>query len=91
MVLRQLHPAHRRGIKRVVSIEPYPKSYAVALHSDANEIDGDGSNSRAGFQRVLGISPFRYRELFEKGERKYSTDEAQPWNKYFRKPGVGSL
>ncbi|MDE5464399.1 hypothetical protein GWG67_27595 [Bradyrhizobium sp. CSS354] len=74
------------GIKRVVSIEPYPKSYAEELHSDSIEVDGDGKSSRVSFQRFLGISPFRYRELFEKGKRKYSTGEAQRWNRGVRKP-----
>jgi deoxycytidylate deaminase len=76
------------GIKRVVSIEPYPKSYAVELHSDAIQIDTDDNKSKVSFQRFLGISPFRYRELFEKGKRKYSTGEAQRWNKDARKPMI---
>ena len=76
------------GIKRVVSIEPYPKSYAEELHSDSIEIDGDGSGTRVTFQRFLGISPFRYRDLFEKGKRKYSTGIAQRWNRDVRKPMI---
>ena len=76
------------GIQRVVSIEPYPKSYAEALHSDSIEVDGDGKDRRVSFQRFLGISPFRYRELFEKGKRKYSTGEAQRWNRGVRKPMI---
>lgn len=76
------------GITRVVSIEPYPKSYAEDLHSDSIDVDGDGSNGRVSFQRFIGISPFRYRELFEKGKRKYSTGEAQRWNKNLRKPMI---
>lgn len=76
------------GINRVVSIEPYPKSYAEALHSDSIEVDGEGKDGRVSFQRFLGISPFRYRELFEKGKRKYSTGEAQRWNRGVRKPMI---
>ncbi|MEH6950712.1 anti-phage dCTP deaminase [Nitrobacter sp. NHB1] len=76
------------GIKRVVSIEPYPKSYAEELHSDSIEVDGDGDGHRVNFQRFLGISPYRYRELFEKGKRKYSTGEAQQWNRGERKPMI---
>lgn len=76
------------GIKRVVSIEPYPKSYAEALHSDSIVIDGDGRATHVNFQRFLGISPFRYRELFERGKRKYSTGEAQRWNRGVRKPVI---
>jgi deoxycytidylate deaminase len=76
------------GIKRVVSIEPYPKSYAEELHSDSIEIDGDGSGSRVNFERFLGISPYRYRELFEKSKRKYSTGVAQRWNRDVKKPMI---
>lgn len=76
------------GIKRVVSIEPYPKSYAEALHSDSIVVDGDGKSQLVNFQRFLGISPYRYRELFEKGKRKYSTGEAQRWNRGVRKPMI---
>lgn len=76
------------GIKRVVSVEPYPKSYAEELHSDSIEIDGDGKSLRVNFERFLGVSPFRYRELFEKGKRKYSTGEAQRWNRGVRKPMI---
>jgi len=76
------------GIRRVVSIEPYPKSYAEELHSDSIEIDGDGTGPLVNFQRFLGISPYRYRDLFEKGKRKYSTGTAQRWNKGVRKPMI---
>jgi hypothetical protein len=76
------------GLKRVVSIEPYPKSYAEELHSDSIDVDADGKSSRVNFERFLGISPFRYRELFEKGKRKYSTGEAQRWNRGVRKPMI---
>jgi deoxycytidylate deaminase len=76
------------GLKRVVFIEPYPKSYAEELHSDSIEIDGDGKSSRVNFQRFLGISPYRYRDLFEKGKRKYSTGLAQRWNRGVRKPMI---
>jgi deoxycytidylate deaminase len=76
------------GIKRVVSIEPYPKSYAAELHSDSIEIDGDGDGRRVNFQRFLGISPYRYRDLFEKGKRKYSTGEAKRWDRDARQPMI---
>lgn len=76
------------GIKRVVSIEPYPKSYAEELHSDSIVIDGDGTGPRVNFERFLGISPYRYRDLFEKGKRKYSTGVAQRWNRDIKKPMI---
>jgi cytidine deaminase len=79
------------GIRRVVYIEPYPKSYADELHSDAIEIDGDGSNGKVGFQRFIGISPYRYRDLFEKGKGKYSTGSAQEWNRDEMRPMIEVL
>ncbi|CAN7310674.1 anti-phage dCTP deaminase [Bradyrhizobium sp. LjRoot220] len=69
------------GIKRVVYIEPYPKSYAEDLHSDSIELDAPSDSKRVNFQRFIGISPYRYRDLFEKGKRKYQTGEARKWSR----------
>jgi cytidine deaminase len=74
------------GILRVVYIEPYPKSYAEELHADSIAIEGDGKDGRVAFQRFIGISPYRYRELFEKGKRKYSSGSAQKWNRGEMRP-----
>lgn len=74
------------GIYRVVYIEPYPKSYAEELHFDSIELDASPDTKRVNFQRFIGISPYRYRDLFEKGKRKYSTGEAQKWNRGEGKP-----
>jgi hypothetical protein len=35
-----------------------------------------------------GQSPYRYRDLFEKGGRKYSTGEAQRWNTDTARPMI---
>jgi len=69
------------GIRRVVYIEPYPKSYAEDLHSDSIELDAPKDSKLVNFQRFIGISPYRYRDLFEKGKRKYQTGEARKWNR----------
>jgi deoxycytidylate deaminase len=69
------------GIKKVVYIEPYPKSYAEELHSDSIELDAPEGSKRVNFQRFIGISPYRYRDLFEKGKRKYKTGEARKWSR----------
>jgi cytidine deaminase len=76
------------GILRVVYIEPYPKSYAEELHADSIQIEGDGQEGKVGFQRFIGISPFRYRDLFEKGKRKYSSGTAQKWNRDQMRPMI---
>jgi cytidine deaminase len=67
------------GITRVVYLEPYPKSYAADLHGDSIEVDPAGPTLKVAFEGFIGVSPYRYRELFEKGKRKYS-GLAQKWN-----------
>lgn len=61
------------GIKRVVYIEPYPKSLAGELHADAIRLVGDemarsqadvGKENRIPFEPFLGIGPRRYFDLF---------------------------
>jgi deoxycytidylate deaminase len=63
------------GIERVVFLEPYPKSLAGHLHSDSVVIEGAdrGKYSKypgVNFEHFDGISPRRYRELFERTSRK---------------------
>jgi cytidine deaminase len=79
------------GILKVVYIEPYPKSYAEELHADAIHIEGDGKDGKVGFCRFIGISPFRYRDFFEKGKRKYFGGSAQKWNRDEMKPMIEVL
>ena len=69
-------------------MEPYPKSYAGTLHADSIEVDGEGKGGLVSFSRFIGISPFRYRDLFEKGARKYSTGAAQRWNAGAMRPMI---
>ncbi|PKP91970.1 MAG: deoxycytidylate deaminase [Alphaproteobacteria bacterium HGW-Alphaproteobacteria-14] len=57
------------GISRVVYMEPYPKSKAKVLHQNEIEIERT-IPSRVSFMPFLGISPLRYRDIFEKGKRK---------------------
>ena len=54
------------GIKKVYYIEPYPKSKALDLHSDAirfddNNVEGD---NRIPFVPFVGVGPRRYLDLF---------------------------
>ena len=57
------------GISRVVYMEPYPKSKAKELHEHEIEIE-KRSTTRVSFLPFLGISPARYRDIFQKGKRK---------------------
>jgi cytidine deaminase len=76
------------GVRRVVYLEPYPKSYASALHWDSIEVDGNETNKKVSFDPFKGVSPHRYRDLFEKGKRKFSGGTAQQWNQGTRRPMI---
>lgn len=72
------------GVKRVVFLEPYPKSYANRLHADSITFSPSEQN-KVLFQPFMGISPRRYRDIFEKKRRKDAdTGVAQEW--YHGKP-----
>jgi len=63
------------GIKRVVFLEPYPKSLAFDLHSDSLRIEGGDRGSfqnypAVDFEHFFGVTPRRYREIFERSKRK---------------------
>lgn len=72
------------GISRVVYIEPYPKSYANLLHKDAIALDGGAG--KVSFEPFVGVSPYRYRDLFERKRRKDENSEAQEWKDGERRP-----
>ena len=57
------------GIKRLVFIEPYPKSHATELFSDSISMKDPG-NGKVYFKPYFGISPRRYMDLFKMGRRK---------------------
>jgi cytidine deaminase len=75
------------GIRRLVYLEPYPKSYARALHGDSIDVDGDGNNGKVAFDAFIGVSPYRYRDLFEKGKRKFE-GLALLWNEGEKRPMI---
>lgn len=54
------------GIKRVVFVEPYPKSKALELHDDSIEIKKVPTNgtTKVVFQTFIGIGPRRFIDLF---------------------------
>lgn len=70
------------GIRRVIFMEPYPKSRAKELHQHEIEIEKP-SESKVSFLPFLGISPFRYRDIFQKDRRKIGS-VARKW--YFGEP-----
>jgi len=66
------------GIDRVVFLEPYPKSYAEKLHKDSITLE-IADNKRVLFEPFIGISPLRYKEIFEKTRRKDENGRAKDW------------
>jgi tRNA(Arg) A34 adenosine deaminase TadA len=66
------------GIERVVFLEPYPKSYSQKLHSDSITFETHIPD-KVYFQPFVGISPRRYRDIFEKRKRKDANGKAVKW------------
>jgi deoxycytidylate deaminase len=83
------------GISKVWFLEPYPKSLASNLHPDSLQIESSdrGKFSRypaVEFEHFYGVTPRRYRELFERGARKDKSDEGryQPYIRGKKIPNV---
>jgi deoxycytidylate deaminase len=56
------------GIRRVVYIEPYPKSRALELHDDAIRLGPERSSTQyVCFEPFVGVSPRQYFDLFSIG------------------------
>lgn len=74
------------GIKTVFFIEPYPKSLAQDLHSDA--IDSTESSDKVNFLQYMGVAPKNILKLFriEKGRKK--DGKVEPFDKKTAKPVV---
>jgi len=67
------------GIKKVVYIEPFPKSYAEQLHGDAIIVGRSDDTKKVVFEPFIGISPYRYRDLFARDRRKTDDGAFKPW------------
>ncbi|PSJ64534.1 deoxycytidylate deaminase [Mesorhizobium ephedrae] len=66
------------GIRRVVFIEPYPKSKALDFHEDSAVLD-EKHDQRVMFDHFVGISPRRYRDIFEKASRRGPGGKIAEW------------
>jgi tRNA(Arg) A34 adenosine deaminase TadA len=67
------------GIAKVIFLEPYPKSLAPHLHSDSISVEGGDRGHYqkfpfVEFEHFYGVSPRRYREIFEKFKKKSDED-----------------
>jgi deoxycytidylate deaminase len=52
------------GIKRVVYVEPYPKSKAAEFHSDSITLGFSESSNTVRFEPFVGVGPRRFFDLF---------------------------
>lgn len=69
------------GIKRVVYVEPYPKSKARQLHEDSISVDPSvSSRDHVNFEPFEGIAPRLYQDIFDaRDSRKDSEGKATDW------------
>jgi deoxycytidylate deaminase len=68
------------GIRRVVYIEPYPKSLARDLYEDMIDVDPRTARcDRVTFEPFAGVAPSIYTEMFRSGERKDREGNAVTW------------
>jgi deoxycytidylate deaminase len=76
------------GIKRVVYVEPYPKSKAKQLHQDSISVDPlTPSHDRVVFEPFEGISPKQYQEIFDSADLRKDIDgRAVDWRMSTAKP-----
>lgn len=66
------------GLSRVVFIEPYPKSKALELHYDSVTMSPT-DEKKVLFEHFSGISPRRYRDIFEKQKRRNPDGTLREW------------
>lgn len=78
------------GISRVIYIEPYPKSRAPFLYVDAISEDTI-DDSKVKFSHFVGISPKRYRDIFEKGKRRRKNGDIDDWYQGRCTPRTGNV
>jgi cytidine deaminase len=80
------------GIKRVVFIEPYPKSMAKDLYPKTIILDDEGSlQGSVNFESFDGISPNKYIDLFKMKKRKNKDGTIVKWNPGKSFPGVNMI
>ncbi|MGO4571314.1 anti-phage dCTP deaminase [Microvirga sp. 2TAF3] len=78
------------GIEKVIYMEPYPKSKAKDLHENEIEIEAETAG-KVSFIPFLGISPHRYRDIFQKGKRKNPDGSAKRWYGGVEKPMLDNV
>jgi hypothetical protein len=70
------------GIKKVVFIEPYPKSKTEDLYQDSVTVENIEENTaKVSFRSFVGISPNRYSQFFRMLRKKDSAGRVLYWDK----------
>jgi cytidine deaminase len=82
------------GIKRVVFIEPYPKSMAKVLYPYSIRLDGESERDQQSviFEPFVGIAPFRYFDffgMFDKKRKEKQSGKAVIWEGKKQGPKIG--
>ncbi len=67
------------GIRRLVYIEPYPKSQVARLFRDSIDLEGT-TPGKVHLQPFVGIAPSRFREFFVMGDRKDPNGRIISWD-----------
>lgn len=67
------------GIKKVVYVEPYPKSMAANLYPDSISVDGEKKTEglTVEFKPFVGVASARYLELFEMSGQNRKSDDSR--------------
>jgi len=76
------------GISRVVYIEPYAKSLALELHSNAIQLDNASDPGKIPFTPFLGVAPRNYQNFFIMPKRKEKDGELANWDPATANPRV---
>lgn len=82
------------GVRRVVFIEPYPKSLAQELYPKSIVVDGNSKDreGKVSFETFVGIAPRRFIELFEMhDDRKSRNGHVIKWEEKNAKPSISSF
>ena len=78
------------GIARIVFIEPYPKSKTESLFESIIAPDA-GDLPLVSIEHFFGISPRRYRDIFEKEARQTKEGEVEDWYGGRKAPRIGQV
>jgi len=75
------------GIRRVVYIEPYPKSLCSELHPDSIAVDNPSeAGGRVSFEPFVGVAPRQFMDMFEMVKRKEEDGKVVVWNRFSAVP-----